>query len=561
MRNAKASLNRLLKNRFRESGVNVIGQVASQSGQGQIARGVLSSLTAVGYPVAAVSASPYDPARADHTELAKYQHGAPFDINVFQASANHTSSLRALIGPGIYAGRYNVGYWAWELAEFPDEWTSAFDAYDEIWVFSEFARQAISRKSPIPVTTMPVPIEVPPPDPGIRGKLGLPEDAFLVMFVFDANSVIARKNPWAVIRAFKQAFDGDEHVDANRSRPPRLVIKVNNLDIYPTEAARLRYEMTDVGGVLLEGYLPGNQTHELIGTADLYISLHRSEGFGLTIAEAMAMGRPTVATAYSANVEFMTEESSYLIPYQLVPLEDDIAVYRKGNVWAEADIEAAARVLRHVYDNPEEAERKGHAAAEYMRENHNRETVGRRIAARARDIKKAVRHDGYQPRHPALVPDARLQTLTRRLRHWHRGVPATFEPIKDVLCAVHDGQPSWQATGNDPSFQLRFDGPTDIPAGAYRIYLQIGPETGRWGQLRIYPDSGLGYREAEAEVIPSSRESQSTISANFYLPKQTTALRIDPGDEPQKLPVVTSAVLQRIADPAEWCRLPKKWEN
>ncbi|CAM3951377.1 glycosyltransferase family 4 protein [Smaragdicoccus niigatensis] len=506
--------------RRRRSGINVIGQVASESGQGQIARGVLESLSAVGYPVATLPISFYDPARADHGAIERYARGIPFDINVFQANANVTNILEAILGPGVYAGRYNIGYWAWELDEFPDEWSAAFEVYDEIWVFSEFVREAIARKSPIPVTTVPVPLEVPTPDPAIRQRLGLPEMSFLVLFAFDANSVVARKNPWAVIRAFTAAFDKHE-----RGRTAHLVIKVNNLDTYPSDAARLRQEMADVNGVLIEGYLSRDEMHSLIGTADAYVSLHRSEGFGLTIAEAMAMGRPTVATAYSANAEYMSNETSYPIPYRLAPIGEDEAVYRKGNVWAEADTDAAARVIRRIYENPEEARHKGRAAAEYMRNHHNRHVVGKQIAARLETIGDFVREDGTRLRHP-LPQKGRLPRI--ELVHWLHGVAAEFVPLHDA------------------SFAVRPDRDAPLPAGEYDLCLRIGPTTGRWDHVRLYPDSGNGHLEPEAQTIVTWRESDSTIVVSFYLPTATKALRIDAGAYDGEIPTVQSALIRRI---------------
>lgn len=369
----------------REPGVNVVGFIRSETGIGQIARNLMHSLDMADFPVAALPIETYDPSRKTDRASDKYPQGTPYPINVFQVNADMTFAVRDLLDPAVYQGRYNIGYWAWELDHFPDEWQSCFDTYNEIWVFSSFVQKAIAKSSPLPVVLMPVSFEITPPAETNRAKLGLPEDAFIALFAFDAGSVIERKNPWATVKAFAEAFSPEE-----RQEKARLVMKVNNLATIPDEAARLREALHEVNGILIEDYLSRQDTYALLNTADVYISLHRSEGYGLTLAEAMAMGRPVIGTGYSGNTDFMNVNTSYMIPYELVTLTQDYHPYKAGNVWAEPDIYAAAKALREVYEHPEIAAEKGRAAAEYMRRYHNPTTVGEATANRIRYILKRL---------------------------------------------------------------------------------------------------------------------------------------------------------------------------
>jgi glycosyltransferase involved in cell wall biosynthesis/2-polyprenyl-3-methyl-5-hydroxy-6-metoxy-1,4-benzoquinol methylase len=352
-------------------GVNIIGYVYSETGVGQQARNMLLSLRAVGFPAAVYPIEAHDPARKQDRLADSFPHGAPHRINVFHVNADMTFVVRNLLPPALYENRYNIAFWSWELSAFPGRWQDCFGVYDEIWVPSTFIRSALAKWTRKPVTCVPIHIEVPVPEDITRAELGLPEDAFIVLYMFDALSVIERKNPWAAIRAFKEAFS-----KAERRQQVRLVIKAANLDRFPHEAARLRAEMREVNGILIESYLDRPRVNALLNQCDVYLSLHRAEGYGLTLAEAMALGKPVIATAYSGNMDFMTPANSYLVPCHLVELERDYPPYEKGSVWAEPDAGAAAEILRQVYEHPEEANSIGQNAAKTLKENNNAHFVG-----------------------------------------------------------------------------------------------------------------------------------------------------------------------------------------
>jgi glycosyltransferase involved in cell wall biosynthesis len=358
------------------AGVNVIGFLDAETGVGEVARGVLRSLEAVGYPAAALSIRAFDTSRHGDASAGRFPQGAPHRINVFHVNADMAEPVARELGQDLYHRRYNVGYWFWELSRFPERWQPAFDIYDEIWVGSSFVQTAVAERAPIPVVRMPVAVAPRVDERVSRRDLGLPEQAFVVLLVFDALSIIERKNPGAAIRAFQSAFGQARSGDA------RLVVKVTNLERFPDAAAALRQDLRGVDGVLIDRYLDRGEVNALIRHCDAYLSLHRSEGLGLTLAEAMSMGKPVIATAYSGNADFMTPDNSYPVPYRLIPLSRDHPPYPAGYEWAEPDVEAAAAALRAVFQDPREARRRGALAADAIRREHSHEAVGRRLTAR-----------------------------------------------------------------------------------------------------------------------------------------------------------------------------------
>jgi glycosyltransferase involved in cell wall biosynthesis len=424
-------------------GVNIIGYVYSETGVGQQARNMLRSLQAVSFPVAVYPIEAHDPARKQDRLADNFPHGAPHRVNVFHVNADMTFVVRNLLPSALYENRYNIAFWSWELSTFPGRWQDCFDVYDEIWVPSTFIRSALAEWTHKPVTCVPIHIEVPVPEDVTRADLGLPEDAFIVLYMFDALSVIERKNPWAAIRAFQQAFSETE-----RRRQVRLVMKATNMDRFPQEAARLRAEMQEVNGILIESYFDRLRANALLNQCDVYLSLHRAEGYGLTLAEAMALGKPVIATAYSGNMDFMTPGNSYLVPYRLVELERDHPPYERGSVWAEPDVGAAAEILRRVYEHPEEAGERGRASVGRFREYHHAEIVGQALVDWVGHV---LRHSDRE--------DVRTQA-----KHWHIGVRpdrAVSVPSFLIIGAQRCGTTSlWQYLSCHP--QIHMSNPKEL---------------------------------------------------------------------------------------------------
>jgi len=366
-------------------GVNIVGYAYSETGVGQQARNMIRAFAHESYPlsVEVIDDPDSDRARKQDRMAATFPQGMAHGISVFHANADMTYAVRNILPTATYEGRYNIGYWSWELSTFPTHWDEAFAIYDEIWTPSSFIQSAVAARSPLPIFRTPPSIEPAVPQGITRDHLRLPEGAFIVLFIFDAFSIFERKNPLALVDAFESAFTADE-----RRSDVRLVIKANNLHTIPEQRAALKARLKDVNGILLEGYLSREETNALLKSCNVYASLHRSEGYGLTCAEAMYWGRPVVATGYSGNLDFMTPGNSHLVPYRLVPLERDYPPYDAGGVWAEPDSAAAGRLLRDVFCHPEDAELRGAQAAADIRAWNSPATVGKLMVERLQLIRR-----------------------------------------------------------------------------------------------------------------------------------------------------------------------------
>lgn len=368
-----------LPTRLRKTfGVNVFGFFDSESGVGEAARSLARSLRAARIPSALIN-SPHVPHRRKDREFKRsFTNKNPFPVNVIAIYGDMFADEWDYFGDACFSGRHNIAYWAWELEKLPDAWVSLLDRVDEVWVPSAFVANAIRRAKPaMPVMVVPHAIQ-PGAHPYGRGYFNIPEDKFVFLTLFDFYSLFERKNPLAVVRAFKKAFEKDE--------PAELIVKCVNGAIDPENFSLLQKEAAGHAITIMDGYRSREEITSLMNAADCVVSLHRSEGFGLTLAEAMALRKPVIATNYSGNTDFMTAENSFPVPYSLVPVTEDHGPYRRGNMWADPDIDAAAREMRFVYENREVAVRKGHMGAREILSRYAPGAIGRTIEARLKKI-------------------------------------------------------------------------------------------------------------------------------------------------------------------------------
>jgi glycosyltransferase involved in cell wall biosynthesis len=282
----------------------------------------------------------------------------------------------------LEADRYRIGYWFWEFDSLPKEWAYAFDLVDEIWVATEFVRAAVARSTDKPVTLIPHPIEVEVRKPRPKSAFGLDEDVFWFLVTFDFNAWIERKNPYAAIKAFRAAFaEGSEKVG--------LCIKTIFGDRQPHKLAALRAAIDgDERIVLRDEPMPRDDVLALLNAADCYVSLHRSEGLGLGLAESMYLGKPVIGTAYSGNAEFMTDENSCPVRYSLVPVQPGEYIYSRGNAfhWAEADVGHAAWCMRRIAAEPQFRQSIARRASADIRARFDTRVIGQMMRARLGEI-------------------------------------------------------------------------------------------------------------------------------------------------------------------------------
>lgn len=363
-------------------GIRVAGYLNTESGVGQLGRLALESARRAGIPVSHF---------IDTTTVSRQRHlltdppGPDRNVNLVCVNADELPDFAARVGTSFFTDHYTIGLWAWELEEFPLRFLPSFDYLDEVWALSEFARKAIAEISPKPVHAFPLPV-VPPSPSNVLGRadLGVPP-GYVFLFCFDLMSIMDRKNPLGLIEAFRRAFHPGEG--------PTLVIKVINGLLRVADLERLRLAAADRPDVIVfDRYLDPTENASLMASCDCYVSLHRSEGFGLTIAEAMALGKPVIATGYSANVEFMSPDTSYLVPWTpgRIPAGND--PYPPGARWAEPDLEAAAAFMREVFEHPEAAKEMGGRARQRVLAEHGldaRAEIMRERIAHAQEILRA----------------------------------------------------------------------------------------------------------------------------------------------------------------------------
>ena len=274
-----------------------------------------------------------------------------------------------------------IGYWYWELERFPRKWNYALDLVDEIWVASEFVRAAIAGATDKPVIKIPHSINVPLSRAYARREFGLPEGPFLFLVTFDFNSYAARKNPAAAIFAFRKAFSsGLEDV--------RLVVKCAHGRLHPAEVDALNAVVgSDPRIIVLDTLLEMDALRGLQSLCDAYVSLHRSEGLGLGMAECMAFGKAVIATAYSGNLEFMTGDNSCLVDFRMVPVQPGEYIdYEDEWFWADADVEHAAHFMRKVVADDEFRSRIGRNAQRDIETNFSDAVTVREIRRRLAEL-------------------------------------------------------------------------------------------------------------------------------------------------------------------------------
>lgn len=327
----------------RPEGLNVIGFLSSDAGLGTAARGLADAVARAGGKVARLPIK-HPEASAPGMPVAPHPVTAPYSINVVVTSGSSTVEVMQGLAKQLTPGQQRVAYWMWETDRLPDTWADAADCYDEIWAVSTYVADTVFRATGIKPLVIPHAVErrVAQGAPLDRADLGIAPDAVVFLFMFDYLSRIERKNPLGVIEAFRRAFGHDERA--------ALVIKSSRARLEEDARARLEAAAGRMPNVrLVDGVF--TTTHRLYELADCYVSLHRSEGFGLTMAEAMAAGKPVIATGYSGNLDFMPADSAHLVPYELSEIPEGCHPYPAGDHWAEPDLDAAAEYMRTVFED------------------------------------------------------------------------------------------------------------------------------------------------------------------------------------------------------------------
>ncbi len=360
-------------------GINLVGYIAAELGLGEAARSLARACSAAGVPYSVTDVGYQSANLQRDTQALANASARRFDIDLLYVNADQTPrTVVHLKAKGLVAN-YRIGFWHWEQPQLPDAHLGAFSMLDEIWVPSNFVRDAVAAVSPLPVVVIPHALQF-APTPGIaRSAFGLPEGKLLALVMYDFHSYQQRKNPQAAIAAFRKAQEGRSDC--------ALVVKTINGEHHPEAQAELRASLADLPDtVVIDQFLTRQQVWDLQSCCDVLISLHRAEGFGLAPAEMMYLGKAVVATGWSANMDFMNAENSMPVHYTLAPLGQDVGAYPAGPLWAEADVGHAADCLRRLFDDAGLRAAIGARAARDVGRQLHPDAVGKLVAGRLKAI-------------------------------------------------------------------------------------------------------------------------------------------------------------------------------
>ena len=370
---------------MRPFGVNIVGFPQGVLGLGEDARMAAQAMQLGGFEVALINAPMSGPPRLDTSANHLLRDDLAYQVSLFCLPPPEMVRLTLEGGRRlIESNTYRIGAWPWELPHWPSAFGQAHEFVDEIWAQSHFVEAVYARLGKTKVRHMPMAVVIPTPQTIDRKRFNLPADDFLFYLMFDGNSWLTRKNPVAGIMAFKQAFAKD-------TSGVGLVIKAMNArDDDPTWRQVLDLAAADDRIHIVSERLGRQDTIDFMACCDAYISLHRSEGFGRVIAEAMALGQPVVATNFSGNVDFCDEQTAFLVDGELVPLRPGDYLFHEGQYWCDPDVGIAAGQIARVFGDANLRERIAKAGRARIEKDYSMAAVARAYAQRLDEIRTTV---------------------------------------------------------------------------------------------------------------------------------------------------------------------------
>ena len=365
-------------------GVNVAGFFSTQLGLGESVRQLVHALRASSVEVTPVQGRVMPSGRGE----AAFDYVAPdraeHPVSILMLNGDSITAFAEDVGEDFFRDRYTIGFYWWEVDPYPAEaWDPALEYVDELWAGTEFVGDILRRGVDVPVNVVRVPVAEPPPVTVDRAHFGLPKDATLFGFVYDYESSGRRKNPLGLVEAYRKAFGPDDGA--------HLLLKslgsVHRVEDHEEVlvAAADREDIT-----IIDRFLTAEEKDSLVGLCDCYVSPHRSEGFGYTLAEAMAYGKPVVCTGYGGVLDFADASTARLVRSEPSITGPFAIPYPPDSRWVDPDVDHLAEQLRWVFDHPEEAQAMGERAREKIQRTHSYAASGASMKARLGDIYREI---------------------------------------------------------------------------------------------------------------------------------------------------------------------------
>lgn len=364
-----------------KDGINLVGNIRGDNGLGQSMRLIADIIDSDNIPFTINNFYvPPGGSMTNHTYDYKITEQAEYNINIIHVNASEFTLCYMDRGNKLWDYRYNIAYWLWELEDFPEEWLNNIKLADEIWTPAEFISNTLRKYTDKPVTTVPYSVTAHTDDKYDRKYFNLPEDKFLFLMMFASGSIMERKNPIGTIEAFKKAFDKD-------NKDVGIVIKINELEQSESDIEYIREIFDGYDNIyIITGTFSNIEVNSLTKCVDVFVSLHRAEGFGLVLAEAMYVGTPTIATNWSANTEFMNSDVACMVDYKMIEIKEDIPPFKKGYRWADADINQAAGYMKRLYEDKAFYQEIKDNAYKYVRKRLSMERSAKIVADRISEI-------------------------------------------------------------------------------------------------------------------------------------------------------------------------------
>jgi glycosyltransferase involved in cell wall biosynthesis len=425
----KASLQR------RRPRIAFYGPVSARSGLGVAAQGYAKAFQSSEWDLDVIDST--DAIYLDRRSSTHIPLSRDADIVVIHINPEALKNFFQLVDRSILDGAYVIAIWVWELAAFKAEWIDEFSAVDEIWCPSTFTANAVRSMAParLPVHVVHHVVENCDPVVGYdRAYFGIPSNAFVFLYVFDASSVIERKNPLAAVQAFRRAFKG--------SGDTALVLKCHSADADKSIGESFNRQAFGPNIILLDGFFDAVESRMLKRAVDAFVSPHRSEGFGINVAEAMLSGLPVIATDYSGSTEFLSSKNAFLIDYDLTTVTRQGGPYPTGAVWAEPDIGHLTDLMRIVHAGGPAVAQKAAAGQEFIRKHLSLQAIQDTVTTRIKAIVSESDHQAFDFDHEAL----RLRYLCRHpsslspTDNSNSSIPPRGEALVSIVVSVCDGE-------------------------------------------------------------------------------------------------------------------------